>query len=373
VALGVLSKGALMIAVFGPVLAIDLALAARRYEAGYWHWGHVALALGVFLVIALPWFAIGAIRQGAPFVGTFTTGDAGTARFFRPFLPSTVPAGSRAGFVIQQTLAYVPMLIVGILPWAGLLPGAVGEASRSLRHGPHSVRLATLWAAFLFAFLSLSAGDRVMRYLLPCLPPIAVLAARYLSGVIDDARTLRGAAWISLAAGLPLFAGLAWLAGAETPGVSRLYVGLALPSLIVFASALVAFAAWAWRGQGRRAVAWLAAGALASYALTWIAVGRHWERLWPWNAIGAAITRAYEPGDRVLVLGSAGAEIDFLSYRIEPFVVPVRTDAEFLDAWTRDRVIALISPDAYARLEFRLSADVLLRTPMGWVLATNHP
>jgi hypothetical protein len=170
-----------------------------------------------------------------------------------------------------------------------------------------------------------------------------------------------------------LFAGLAWLAGAETPGVSRLYVGLALPSLIVFASALVAFAAWAWRGQGRRAVAWLAAGALASYALTWIAVGRHWERLWPWNAIGAAITRAYEPGDRVLVLGSAGAEIDFLSYRIEPFVVPVRTDAEFLDAWTRDRVIALISPDAYARLEFRLSADVLLRTPMGWVLATNHP
>jgi hypothetical protein len=111
---------------------------------------------------------------------------------------------------------------------------------------------------------------------------------------------------------------------------------------------------------------------LLSYALTWVAVGRHWERLWPWKAIGATVNRTYLPGDRVLVVGSAGAETDFASYQITPLVVPARTDKEFLDAWAQGPVIGLISPDAYARLEFKLSAAVLMRTPLGWVLATNR-
>jgi hypothetical protein len=274
--------------------------------------------------------------------------------------------------VIGQLLVYIPMLMVGMLPWAGLLPGAVREAKRSLSAELHSVRLSTLWGGFLFLFLSLSAGDRVIRYLLPCFPPLAVLSARFLVRTIDDARALRPAAWITLLAGIPFFAALAWFAGAETPDVFRLYLGLAFPALLVFAAALVIFAAWTFRGRGRQAVALLAAGALLSYGLAWWAVGRNWEHLWPWRTIGATVNRLYRPGDRVLVLGSAGAETDFASYQVTAFVIPVKSDEEFLRAWQEGRVFGLVSPEAYARLEQRLAATVLVRTPMGWVLVTNR-
>ncbi len=370
VALGVLSKGIVALAMFGPVVGADLLFAlARADRTGHWRWAQVAVGASVFLIVAAPWFIIGAIRLGMPFVQTFMFADNGIARFFHPYLGSgPIPAG---GFWVKL-LAYVPMLMLGMLPWTGLLPGSVGQAWRSLRAGPPSLRLCSLWTGFVFLFLSLSAGDKIIRYLYPCYPPLAVLAARFLAGVLDDARRLRTAAGISVVLGIPVLLAAGWFLARGAPRESQLYLPIILPSLIIFALALIVFALLTVWGNGRQAVAALTAGAILSYGLTYWMVMQRWEQLWPWRTVAATVNQLYRPGDRVLVLGSSGAETDFAAYRIAAPVTQVANDTAFTRAWQEGRVFGLLSPEVHASLRDRLHPTVLVQMPIGWVLVTNQ-
>jgi 4-amino-4-deoxy-L-arabinose transferase-like glycosyltransferase len=369
VALAVLSKGLIAPVVFGPVLAAELLFARRRGEPGHWRWGHLAVAVAVFLAVALPWFVVGALRQGMPFVETFTTGDNGLARFLQPFLGERPGPRLGRGF---SPLAYLALLMVGMLPWTGLLPGAVTAARDALGRGPAPLRLCGLWAGFVFLIFALSSGDRVLRYLLPMFPPLAILGGRVLASAVDEPRRLRTAAVISIVWGIPLCAGLIWVTGVENVPLLKIYLRLAAPSLATLALAMVAFGVVTFRGHGRQAIAVLATGAVISYALAYGAIATGYRRLWPWPEVAEAVNRLSRQGDRVLVVGSAGAEVDFAAYRITVPVTAVHDDHEFLAAWQAGPLFGLLSPDAYARLEARVDGVVLLRMPTGWVLITNR-
>ncbi|MDR7544882.1 MAG: glycosyltransferase family 39 protein [Armatimonadota bacterium] len=367
--LAVLSKGLIAPVVFGPVVGAELLLARRRGEPGCWRWDHVAVAIAVCAVITLPWFVVGAVRQGMPFVETFTTGDNGLARFLRPFL------GERAGPRLLHgfsPLAYLALLMIGMLPWTGLLPGAAKVAWQSLGRGPAPLRLCGLWGGFVFLMFALSSGDRVLRYLLPAFPALAVLGGRSLASMVDEPWRLRAAAVMSGALGIPLWAGLIWITGLENIPLLKAYLRLAAPSLATMALALVAFGAATFRGRSREAVAMLAIGAVLSYALAYGAMATGYRRLWPWPEVAEAVNRLSQKGDRVLVVGSAGAEVGFAAYEITVPVLPAGNDHEFLVAWQSGPLFGLLSPDAYARLGTRVGGTVLVRMPTGWVLITNR-
>jgi 4-amino-4-deoxy-L-arabinose transferase len=70
---------------------------------------------------------------------------------------------------------FVPVLWVGALPWALLWPAAV-KGLRARRAGDPLVRFALCWLVFPCLFLSLSRG-KLATYVLPCLPPLAILTA----------------------------------------------------------------------------------------------------------------------------------------------------------------------------------------------------
>jgi len=368
-ALAVLSKGLIAPVVFGPVVAAELLIARRRGEPGHRRWGHGAVAVVVFLAVALPWFVAGAVRQGMPFVETFTTGDNGLARFLQPFLGERVGPRVPRGFA---PLAYLALLMVGMLPWTGLLPGVAKASWEVLGPGPAPLRLCGLWGGVVFLIFALSSGDRVLRYLLPMFPALAILGGRLLASAVDQPRRLRAAAVISVVLGMPLGAGLIWLTGLENVPLLEAYLRLATPSLATLALAMVAFGVMVFRGHGRQAVAALAAGAVLSYALAYGAIATGYRRLWPWPEVAAAVNRLSRPGDRVLVVGSAGAEVDFAAYGITVPVLPARDDHEFLASWQAGPLFGLLSPDAYARLGTRVGGAVLLRMPTGWVLITNR-
>ncbi|MDR7537843.1 MAG: glycosyltransferase family 39 protein [Armatimonadota bacterium] len=368
-ALAVLSKGLIAPAVFGPVVGAELLLARRRGEPGCWRWGHAAVAGVVFLAVALPWFVVGALRQGMPFVETFTTGDNGLARFLRPFLGERVGPRLPHGF---SPLAYLALLMIGMLPWTGLLPGAATVAAHSLGRGPAPLRLCGLWGGFVFLMFALSSGDRVLRYLLPAFPALAVLGGQSLASMVDEPRRLRATAVMSGALGIPLWAGLIWITGLENVPLLKAYLRLAAPSLATMALALVAFGAITFRGHSREAVAMLAIGAVLSYAAAYGAMATGYRRLWPWPEVAGAVNRLSREGDRVLVMGSAGAEVDFAAYGITIPVLPARSDHEFLVAWQSGPLFGLLSPDAYARLGTQVDGTVLVRMPTGWVLITNR-
>lgn len=368
VALAVLTKGVLWAGVFVLIIVVDLLIASRRSDVGHWRWNQVAVGAVVCLIVAAPWFVVGIVRQGAPFVQTFLIGENGIERVLHPFLGSgVVPMRGR----LMLGLAYVPILMLGMLPWTGWLPGAVGEGWRSLRAGPRSLRLCAVWFGVFFLLLSLSQGDRIMRYLLPLYPALAVLAAGSLVKAFEEPRRQRTAAAISLLFGVPLIAATAWFYFLYAPNDIRIYLPVVLPSLILFSLVLSVFAVVTIVRPGRRAVVVLAAGVLVSYGLMYWTTMQRWEQIWPWPAITSTVNRLYRPGDRVLVVGSSGAETNFASYWI---AAPVQAadDASFLHAWQEGRVFGLLSPDAATRLTDRLQPVVLVKTPLGWILATNR-
>lgn len=366
-ALAVLSKGLVAVAAFAAVVVVDLALAAwRPVGALRWRWDGVAAGLALFLGLAAPWFVLGAVRQGPPFVHTFLLGEVGLDRFLHPYLGPGV--GSRSSLALAT--AYVWLLVLGMLPWTGLLPVALREGARVVRTGPPSVRFCAVWLAVYFLLLTVSGGDRIIRYLLPCYPPLAVLAARGLDRACAAPRQLRAAALVSLGVGLPVLGAAVWLLQRAAGREAAVYLPLVRPSLLLLGAAVVAFAVLGLLRRPRLAVGATALVALLSYALTYAMLARRWEPLWPWPAMAAAVRQAAGRGAEVYVVGSSGAETNFAAYWFDAPVHPADEEA-LMQAWCCRPVVALLSPQAAERLLPRLRPRVLLQTPLGWTLVAR--
>ncbi len=367
-ALAVLTKGILWLPVFAGIALADTLVAWWTGEWPRFRLRHIAAGAVVFTLVAAPWFVIGVVRQGEPFVRTLLIDENSIGRLRHAFLGSgLVPLH---GF-LPMALAYVPMLMVGMLPWTGLLPGALVEGWRSLREGPPALRLSAVWFVLFFAVVSLSQGDRIIRYLFPCYPPLAVLAGRSLAAVLEGRARLRAASLISLLLGLPMMGATVWLARRAAAFEMRFYLPILVPTLFLFALTILVFAALAASGRSRQAIALAAAGSLLSYTVGYAMLMQRWEPLWPWPAVAADVNRLYRPGDRVVVVGTYPAETNFAAYWIRARVEQVDEDT-FLASWRRERVFALLAPDLLARLGERLQPILLLRTPLGWSLVTNR-
>ncbi len=256
-ALAVLSKGIVALAVFALVVVVDWQGSWPAKGAGHWRWTQVGAGAAAFALVAAPWFVVGAIRQGQPFIDTFFLGGTlGVGRFFHGV---TTPFPYWEGVLIE-----IPTVMVGMLPWTGFLPGAIREAWRSLRAGPPSVRLCVLWAGFYFLLVALSPADKMMHHLLPMYAPMAVLVARAVMTTPNDARRLRVPAAVALLAVVP-GAAMVVLAQARYPEESQFYLPLVGPSIALLLVALGAFAGFALRGRGRMAVAVACAALLLAY------------------------------------------------------------------------------------------------------------
>ena len=128
--------------------------------------GALVTALGVFALLALPWYAAMAVEHGPAYVERFFIGENlerfATARYNDP----------------RPIWYYLPIVAGGLLPWtpfAVLWGPALGRAWRRRRVGAAELRLA-VWALAPLAFYTLSVGKQP-RYVLPVLPPLAVLLA----------------------------------------------------------------------------------------------------------------------------------------------------------------------------------------------------
>jgi 4-amino-4-deoxy-L-arabinose transferase-like glycosyltransferase len=360
-AAAVLSKGLAALAVFVPAVAADLLLPPR--PPGAWRWSQVAAGAAAAALIGAPWFVEGALRLGRPFVDALFLSGIGIGRFFHAALRAPLPYW-------QAVVAYVPIAIVWMMPWTGLLPAAVGEGWRAVRAGPAAARLCALWAGCYFLILSISPGDKVFRYLLPLLPPLSVLIARAITGAMATPRTMRIFAALTLGLAVPALAAFAWLLSARYHEVA-FYAPMAIPVAAALALTVAAFAVLAWQGRGRPAVAVLCAGMLLAYGTLEWTVSAHWERLWPWRAVAATITRLSRPGDEVIFRGHHGAETNALVFWLDRPVRLVDDDATVERLWRERRVFAVVSPESYAGLSTRLRPTVLIEMPVGWILATN--
>jgi 4-amino-4-deoxy-L-arabinose transferase-like glycosyltransferase len=129
------------------------------------------------VVIALPWYAAMVATHGTSYLGRFFV-DENLERFATDRYNDPRPFWF-----------YIPILLGGLTPWSPLLvlgiPAAWQFLKRQRRFTAIEWRL-LVWAAVPFIFYTLSVGKQP-RYILPVLPPLALLAARTMVRRIDAA------------------------------------------------------------------------------------------------------------------------------------------------------------------------------------------
>lgn len=82
---------------------------------------------------------------------------------------------------------FIPILLVGTIPWTGFIPQALAQAFKGRDNGEESSWAGVylvLWFAVIFAFFSLSSS-KLIPYIVPVLPPLAILVGRTVVGIWD--------------------------------------------------------------------------------------------------------------------------------------------------------------------------------------------
>lgn len=171
--LGFLTKGPIGLVV-PLVVLIPILLLERRNTLRL---GPTLLALLVFTTIALPWYGAMTAVHGIAYLHSFFLTDNlerfATTRFNYP----------------RPAWFYVPIILGGLLPWTAFAPLWIPGIVRFIRHRAAPSR-ATLWllvwAVLPLLLFSVSVGKQP-RYVLPILPPVALLLAASLDAHLASA------------------------------------------------------------------------------------------------------------------------------------------------------------------------------------------
>ena len=174
--LGFLMKGP--VGVLIPLIVIVPVLMIERRSIGL-NPEDIVLGFLVFLAIAMPWYVLMWMRHGNDYLQSFFIGDNferfATDRFNDP----------------RPWWFYLPVVAGGLLPWTPLALVWLGPMTQFVRGrraiGTIDLRL-LMWAVLPLVFYSLSIGKQP-RYVLPVLPPLALLLA---SSIVERTQEWRG-------------------------------------------------------------------------------------------------------------------------------------------------------------------------------------
>ncbi|KWF63617.1 glycosyltransferase family 39 protein [Burkholderia multivorans] len=251
-AFAVLSKGLVGVILPGAVLVL-YTLIARDWAL--WKRLYLVSGLVIFFAIATPWFVL--VQQRNPEFFNFFF----IVQQFRRYL---TPEQNRPG----PFYYFVPVLLVGFLPWLSVAWQSVRHALRMPRqpNGFSPMLVLLIWSAFIFLFFSAS-HSKLISYVLPVAPALALIIGAYLPllGADRFRRHLLGYLVFFVAAAFGIIF-LAYQGDARTPNALYrafqiwLYVGLAI------AAVLTLFAAWLNRRVGVTA-------ALAAFGAAWLMFG----------------------------------------------------------------------------------------------------
>jgi 4-amino-4-deoxy-L-arabinose transferase-like glycosyltransferase len=185
--LAVLAKGPLGAVLPALVVGAYLALSRDREALRrVWSWPGV----GLFLAISVPWYASMTLLHGRAFLKVFFLNH-NLSRFFSTIHQHPGPL-----------YYYIPILLCSLFPWSGL---AVAALIRLAPRREPVDRLLLIWLLAPLVFFS-AAGSKLPGYVLPCLPPLALLAGRLAAECAAEparhVRELRLAAVLTVVVGL---------------------------------------------------------------------------------------------------------------------------------------------------------------------------
>jgi len=173
-ALAVLSKGLIGIVLPGAVLVLYTLFSNDK---GIWKRLHMIKGLLLFFLITTPWFLMVSLKN--PEFPQF---------FFihEHFQRFTTRIHSRTG----PWYYFIPILLLGILPWLGVFLQSLSGGLREERSGAGNFtslsdgrfqprKMLLIWSVFIFVFFSIS-DSKLPSYILPIFPTLALLIACHL-------------------------------------------------------------------------------------------------------------------------------------------------------------------------------------------------
>lgn len=172
-ALATLSKG-----VIGAAIPAMVFIA---YSISTWDWKiwtRLRLFSGtiLFLVITAPWFVL--VAQRNPEFLEFFFIHEHLQRF-------TQDAHSRTGPIYY----FVPLLIIGLLPWFLQIPGSIAQAWSERRREFSAGWLLVCWFVVIFAFFSVSRS-KLPGYIIPVFPALALIVGNRLDRLLGHTNTM---------------------------------------------------------------------------------------------------------------------------------------------------------------------------------------
>ncbi len=245
-ALAVLAKGLIGIVIPGAIVLVYLLVTGgwRVLRRVPWITG-----LGLFLALAVPWHVLAALRN--PDFAWFYFVHEHVLRYATPIAERHEPFWY-----------FAAVLVLGCVPWSGLFPSAMRlVAWRRLRAAlaeRPEVTFLLAWSGFVFLFFSVSQS-KLIPYILPALPPLAVLVGLLLARLRQGELPASGMETGGLVAGgaltavyglFFLWAGLGKIVRVGLGGV--ISPGLLAPGGLLLALAVLVVLAgigrrWRWR------------------------------------------------------------------------------------------------------------------------------
>ncbi len=171
-ALAVLTKG--LIGILIPCLIIGAWLLLLR-EWRMLRQLYLPTGLILFVLIAAPWHVLAAAAN-SQFLNFYFIHE--------HFLRYLTKIHGR----YQPAWFFIPILLVGLFPWSAfLVQSVVFSAPRSWqeRHKHRDALFLFLWAGLVFIFFSVS-DSKLVPYILPVFPPLALVIGRYLAAVWEN-------------------------------------------------------------------------------------------------------------------------------------------------------------------------------------------
>ena len=171
-ALAVLTKG--LIGIFIPAMVIG----AWIIVLGEWRMLktlYLPSGLALFLLIAAPWHIMVGMVNPEFYQFYFIH------EHFQRFL-------TKVHGRYQPFWYFIPIVLLGMFPWSAFLPQAIKHSIPSSwreRHEHRDALFLMLWAGLVFLFFSASSS-KLVPYILPVFPPVALLIGRYLAAAWDS-------------------------------------------------------------------------------------------------------------------------------------------------------------------------------------------
>jgi 4-amino-4-deoxy-L-arabinose transferase-like glycosyltransferase len=346
--LAVLTKGPVGAAL--PALVLGGALVARQGWRA-WRWrlpvtaADAALATIVFAAAAVPWYLAMVSEHGTAYLDRFFIGE-NLDRFATDRYNDPRPFGF-----------YVPIVFGGLLPWSPFMLLWAAAALRAWRTGDRRwtrahTRLA-VWAALPLAFYSVSVGQQP-RYVLPILPPLAVLLAASIDGRLTAADasgrgTDRALAWCATL-GAAVLLTLGGLLGRGRPLLFALEPRWGLLALAIILTAGLAVACVAWRGRPAQIVGTMAAASIATLLAAHFSIysAAGLEPVQRVADLVAAERHAAEP------VGTHRAMVRNLGFHVQSKIVDLTTEADVVSFLRRPgRVLLVVRDEHLAAIQAR--------------------